>query len=230
MKTIGLLGGMSWESTALYYQIINRTVSEQLSGLHSGKIVMHSVDFADIARLQSAGDWDAAGDLLAALAAKLELAGADLLVLCTNTMHKVADAIVTSVQIPLLHIADPTAQAIHAAGLQTVGLLGTRFTMQEDFYRARLQQHGLQVLIPSTDDCDIVHRVIFEELCVGSVSERARAEYRRIMATLVAQGAQGIILGCTEITLLVKANDATVPLFDTTLLHARAAALFALAS
>lgn len=228
MKTIGLLGGMSWESTALYYQIINRTVAEQLGGLHSAKIVLHSVDFAEIARLQSAGDWDAAGHLLAALATKLELAGADLLVLCTNTMHKVAEVIAARVQIPLLHIADPTAQTIRAAGIKCVGLLGTRFTMQQDFYRARLEQHGLQVLIPSPDDGDIVHRVIFEELCLGKLSDSARAEYRRIMATLVAQGAQGIILGCTEITLLVKAEDATVPLFDTTLLHARAAALFAL--
>lgn len=230
MKTIGLLGGMSWESTALYYQIINRTVAEQLGGLHSAKIVLHSVDFAQIAALQSAGEWEQAGHLLAQLAAKLELAGADLLVLCTNTMHKVAQTIEARVQIPLLHIADPTAQAIREAGLQTVALLGTRFTMQQDFYRARLEQrYGLQVLIPAPEDIEIVHRVIFEELCVGTVSAAARAEYRRIMASLVAQGAQGIILGCTEITLLVKAEDATVPLFDTTQLHARAAARLALA-
>lgn len=229
MKTIGLLGGMSWESTALYYQIINRTVAEQLGGLHSAKIALHSVDFAQIAALQSAGDWEEAGELLATLAAKLEQAGAEILVLCTNTMHKVAEVIQTRVQIPLLHIADPTAQAIRQAGLQTVALLGTRFTLQQDFYRARLEQkHGLQVLIPAPEDIEIVHRIIFEELCAGIVSEASRTEYRRIMAALVAQGAQGIILGCTEITLLVSAADASVPLFDTTQLHARAAASLAL--
>ena len=229
MKTIGLLGGMSWESTVLYYQIINRTVAGRLGGLHSAKIVLHSVDFAQIERLQSAGNWDEAGDLIADLAARLEEAGAEVLVLCTNTMHKIAQAIQARVRIPLLHIADPTARAIRQAGLQTVGLLGTRFTMEQDFYRTRLEQeHALTVLIPAPSDIAIVHRVIYEELCVGKISETSRAEYRRIMQALVAQGAQCIILGCTEITLLVGAHDATVPLFDTTAIHARAAALFAL--
>jgi aspartate racemase len=229
MKTIGLLGGMSWESTVLYYQIINRTVAEQLGGLHSAKIVLHSVDFAQIERLQSAGKWDKAGVLIADLAARLEVAGAEVLVLCTNTMHKIAHVIQDRVRIPLLHIADPTAQAIRHAGLQIVGLLGTRFTMEQDFYRTRLEQeHGLNVLIPTPADIAIVHRVIYEELCVGKISEASRTEYRRIMQALVAQGAQCIILGCTEITLLVGVHDVTVPLFDTTAIHARAAALFAL--
>lgn len=229
MKTIGLLGGMSWESSALYYQIINRTIAERLGGLHSAKIVLYSVDFEQVERLQRAGDWDQAGALMATLAAKLEGAGADLLVLCTNTMHKVASAIEASVHIPLLHIADPTAKAIRQAGFHTVGLLGTRFTMQQDFYRARLErQHGLTVVLPPAEDIEIIHNVIYEELCLGRISAASRTEYRRIMQALAAQGAECIILGCTEITLLVSAADAPVPLFDTTALHARAAALLAL--
>ena len=224
MKTIGLIGGMSWESSALYYRQINEAVKQQLGGLHSAKLILYSVDFAEVEALQRAGDWTAAGELLAHAARSLEAAGADFLLLCTNTMHIVAPAIQCAVNIPLLHIADPTAQAIQKAGLAKIGLLGTRFTMEHSFYVDRLKQQGLQVLLPDRQDRDTVHRIIFEELCLGDLQEASRQQYRRIMASLVEQGAQAIILGCTEITLLVGAQDATVPLFDTTALHASAAA------
>lgn len=230
MKTIGLIGGMSWESTIPYYRHINEAVKARLGGLHSAKLVLFSVDFHEIERLQQSGDWDQAGRLLAAAAQALERAGAELLVLCTNTMHKVAPAIEQAVGIPLLHIADPTAAAIQAAGLSTVGLLGTRFTMEQAFYRERLEQrHGIRVLIPDEPQRQDVHRIIYEELCLGQVREESRETYRRIIASLVAQGAQAVILGCTEIGLLVGAGDAGVPLFDTTSLHARQAAEWALA-
>ena len=229
MKTIGLIGGMSWESTIPYYRQINQSIKERLGGLHSAKVVLYSVDFHEIERLQHAGDWEAAGQLLAAAARALELAGADFLVLCTNTMHKVAPAIEAAVRIPLFHIADPTAEAIKDAGLSTVGLLGTRFTMEQAFYKDRLRErHGLQVLIPNQADRKVIHRVIYEELCLGRVVEESRAEYRRIMADLVDQGAEGIVLGCTEISLLVAQQDSTVPLFDTTSIHARKAAEWAI--
>ena len=225
MKTIGLIGGMSWESTVPYYRIINETVKEKLGGLHSAKLVLVSVDFHEIERMQTAGDWMAAGEAMADAASRLQAAGADFIVLCTNTMHKVADAIERAVRIPLLHIADPTAAAIKTAGHTTVGLLGTRFTMEQAFYRDRLaQQHGLTVIAPDETDRDIVHRIIYEELCLGKVLDASRNEYRRIMAKLVESGAQAIILGCTEISLLVGGQDATVPLFDTTRLHAEGAA------
>jgi aspartate racemase len=231
VKTIGLIGGMSWESTVPYYRQINETVKQHLGGLHSAKIILYSVDFHDVEQLQHAGDWDAAGALLAAAARALESAGADFLVLCTNTMHKVAPAIEAAVAIPLLHIADPTAAAIRQAGFSTIGLLGTRFTMEQDFYRERLRErHGLAVLVPAPDDRDIVHRIIYDELCLGEVVTQSRDEFRRIMAGLVAQGAQAIILGCTEIALLVGQQDASVPLFDTAGIHARAAAERALAA
>jgi aspartate racemase len=228
MKTIGLIGGMSWESTALYYRQINLAVQQRLGGLHSAKLVLLSVDFHEIEALQRAGDWAAAGEILANAARRLEAAGADFLLLCTNTMHIVAPAITAAVHIPLLHIADPTAQAIQQAGHTRIGLLGTRFTMEQDFYVKRLRQQGLQVLLPDQEDCDTAHRIIFEELCLGQIVDSSRQHYRRIMAKLVAQGAQAIILGCTEITLLVDAADASVPLFDTTALHASAAAELAL--
>lgn len=230
MKTIGLTGGMSWESTVPYYRQINETVRQHLGGLHSAKIILYSVDFHDVEQLQHAGNWEAAGALLADAARALESAGADFLVLCTNTMHKVAPAIEAAVAIPLLHIADPTAAAIKQAGFSTVGLLGTRFTMEQDFYRDRLRErHGLAVLVPPPEDRDIVHRIIYGELCLGQVVQASRDEYGRIMDALVAQGAQAIILGCTEIALLVGQQDASVPLFDTTGIHARAAAERALA-
>jgi aspartate racemase len=229
MKTIGLIGGMSWESTVPYYRIVNETVKEHLGGLHSAKIVLHSVDFAEVERMQREGDWDAAGRLLAAAARSLEAAGADFLVLCANTMHKVAPAIEAAVAIPLLHIADPLGRAITSAGYASVGLLGTQFTMEQAFYTDYLRErHGLRVLVPERSDRERVHRVIYDELCRGQVLAGSRAEYRRIMADLVAQGAEAIILGCTEISMLVSADDATVPLFDTTSLHARSAAELAL--
>jgi len=229
MKTLGLLGGMSWESTVPYYRIVNETVRERLGGLHSAKVVLYSVDFHAIERLQQAGAWEEAGQMLAVAARALEAAGADILVLCTNTMHRVAPAIEAAVTIPLLHIADPTAAAVKGAGLTTVGLLGTRFTMAQDFYRGRLtDRHGLAVIVPDATDRKIVHRVIYEELCLGQIRDPSRAQYQRIMQRLIEAGAQGIILGCTEIALLVGPDDAPVPVFDTTRLHARAAAAWAL--
>jgi len=230
VKVIGLIGGMSWESTVPYYRIINETVKEKLGGLHSARLVLYSVDFHEIERMQQSGDWAAAGALLADAARALQAAGAECIVVCTNTMHKVAEFIVAAVNIPLLHIADPTADAIKQAGHATVGLIGTRFTMEQDFYRDRLStQHGLTVLTPPEPDRNIVHRIIYEELCLGQVLTESRDQYRRIMAGLVAKGAQAIILGCTEISLLVDQRDASVPLFDTTHLHARGAAEWALA-
>jgi aspartate racemase len=231
LKVIGLIGGMSWESTVPYYRLVNETVKARLGGLHSAKVVLYSVDFHEIERLQHAGDWDAAGKLLADAARALEAAGADFLVLCTNTMHKVAAAIESSVRIPLLHIADPTADAIKQAGYTKVGLLGTRFTMEQEFYKDRLRElHGLEVVVPQQEERDLVHRIIYEELCLGKVLPASRSAYQRIMSGLVAQGAQAIILGCTEISLLVDPGDALVPLFDTTGIHARMAAERALAS
>lgn len=228
MKTIGLIGGMSWESTVPYYQIINRTVAERLGGLHSAKLVMFSVDFEQIEALQRADRWEEAGRVLADAALRLETAGADFLVLCTNTMHKVAPAIEARTRIPLLHIAEATAAVICGHGLRRIGLLGTRFTMEQDFYRSWLERAGLEVLIPGETDRRLVHEIIFQELCRGRVLEASRAEYRRILADLAAAGAEGVILGCTEISLLVGAQDAPVPLFDTTQIHARLAALRAL--
>lgn len=230
LKTIGLIGGMSWESTIPYYRQINETIKERLGGLHSAKVILYSVDFHDIERLQHAGNWQAAGELLADAARSLASAGADFLVLCTNTMHKVADVIEAAVDIPLFHIADPTALQIKQAGFSTVGLLGTRFTMEQEFYRDRLRdRHGLQVLTPTLEDRELVHRVIYEELCLGKVLTQSRVDYRRIMTALAEQGAQAIILGCTEISLLVGPEDAKVPLFDTTFIHAKSAAEWALA-
>ncbi|OBY92932.1 MULTISPECIES: aspartate/glutamate racemase family protein [Pseudomonas] len=225
MKTIGLIGGMSWESTIPYYRQINERIKEKLGGLHSAKIALYSVDFHEIERLQHAGDWEAAGRLLADAARSLKAAGADFLVLCTNTMHKVAPAIEAAVDIPLLHIADPTAEAIRAAGVSTVGLLGTRFTMEQAFYKDRLaERFGLKVLTPDEADRQVVHRIIYEELCLGQIRDESREAYRRIIAALVEQGAEAVILGCTEISLLVGPADASVPLFDTTALHALQAA------
>jgi aspartate racemase len=230
MKTIGLIGGMSWESTVPYYRLINTAIKERLGGLHSARIVLYSVDFDEIEKLQVAGAWDAAGAQLASVAGTLQGAGADFLVLCTNTMHKVAPAIQAAVGIPLLHIAEPTAAAIKAAGYSTVGLLGTRFTIEQPFYRERLRERGLCVLTPSAADTEATHRIIYDELCLGLVREESRAVYRRAMADLAQRGAEAIILGCTEISLLVGREDSPVPLFDTTAIHARAAAEAALAA
>jgi len=229
LKTLGLIGGMSWESTVPYYQLINQTVKEQLGGLHSAKIFLYSVDFAEVEHLQKTAQWDAAGALLADAAHKLAGAGADALVLCTNTMHKVASAIEQAVSIPLLHIADPTARAIQQAGFTTVGLLGTRFTMEQDFYRSRLEKnHGLTVLTPPASGRELVHQIIYDELCLGQVNETSRQAYLQVIEDLRQQGAQAIILGCTEIAMLVQPQHTDLPLFDTTALHAKSSALWAL--
>lgn len=229
MKVIGLLGGMSWESTALYYRILNQQVKQQLGGLHSAELVLWSVDFQRIEQLQAAGEWQQAGEILADAARNLERAGAQFIVLCTNTMHKVAAQISAATDIPLLHIADATGRRIQQAGIRKVGLLATRFTMEQDFYRGRLQQQfGLEVMTPDEADRLFVHEVIYHELCLGKINPASRGRYREIMQSLVAQGAEAIILGCTEITLLVDATDASVPLFDTTLIHAQEAVIQAL--
>jgi aspartate racemase len=229
MKTIGLLGGMSWESTAEYYRLLNQLTRERLGGLHSAKCVLYSVDFAEIEQLQAAGRWDEAAEVLAEAATSLEAAGADMLLLCTNTMHKVADPVAASVGIPLLHLADTTADAVRAEGLRRVGLLGTAFTMEQDFYRGRLESRGLEVLVPDATGRGTVHRVIYEELCRGIVREESRQAYTAVIRDLVAAGAEGIVLGCTEIELLVGPQDSPVPLFPTTRLHAEAAVSRALA-
>ena len=229
MQTIGLLGGMSWESTVPYYQIINRIVGERLGGLHSARLILYSVDFDEIEQLQHAGCWTETGEILAEAAGKLEAAGAEFLVLCTNTMHKVTSQIEAAVSVPLMHIADATADRIVATGFRTIGLLGTRFTMEQEFYRGRLQEkYDLEVMIPPQIDRDEVHRIIYEELCRGKILESSRAQYRRIVSDLVARGARGVILGCTEIGLLLSPADAVVPLFDTATIHAEQAALYAL--
>lgn len=228
MKMIGLIGGMSWESTALYYRIINEQVKQQLGGLHSARSLMYSVDFHEIEKLQAAGEWQKAGEILAEAAVSLEKGGADFIVLCTNTMHKVSQQITDAVSIPLLHIADATAQRIRQAGVKKVGLLATAFTMEQEFYKGRLNQSEIEVLVPDAAGRKVVHDIIYQELCLGVIRDESRAQYRKIIAELVEQGAEAIILGCTEITLLVKAEDASVPLFDTTLIHAEDAVKLAL--
>lgn len=228
MKTIGLIGGMSWESTLEYYRILNETVKSRLGGLHSAKCLLYSVDFSEVEVLQREGRWEEAGQLMADAAQRLERGGADFIVLCTNTMHKLCPQIEAAVKIPLLHIADATAAAVKAAGLWRVGLLGTRFTMEQEFYRGRLaERHGLDVLVPDEADRGIVHQVIYGELCLGVVKENSRRQFSEIIEKMVAAGAQGIILGCTEIELLVRAEDSPVPVFPTTRLHAEAAVEYA---
>jgi len=229
MKTIGLLGGMSWESTQSYYRAINEAVREQLGGLHSAKIVLYSVDFAEIETLQVQGDWEKAGELLAAAASAVERAGADFLVICTNTMHKVAPAIAAGISLPILHIADATADELMAQGVKKVGLLGTRFTMEQAFYKDRLIARGIAVVVPDQADRDLVNRVIYEELCLGVIKADSRARYLDIIHRLQLQGAEAVILGCTEIALLVQQSDTPVALFDTTAIHAQQAVRLALA-
>lgn len=228
MKTIGLLGGMSWESTEHYYRLINEATREALGGLHSAPIAMFSVDFQEIEEMQHAGNWDATARILAGRAAQIETAGAELLLICTNTMHIVADDIAAAVNIPLLHIADATATLIKQSGITSVGLLGTKFTMEQEFYRGRLVQHGLDVVVPSEPDRDIVHRVIYKELCLGQIKDHSRVEYLRIINDLSERGAEAVIEGCTEISLLVKQEHTKVPLFDTTVIHAHQAVAEAL--
>lgn len=229
MKTIGLIGGMSWESSIEYYRIINETAKKKLGGLHSAKSLMVTVDFAEIEKLQHEDRWDEAGQILVKCAQDLERGGADFIVLCTNTMHKLTDQIIASVNIPFLHIADATAEKIVAAGIKRIGLLGTRFTMEHDFYKGRLiDNFGLGVLVPNEADREIVHRVIYDELVQGKIVDNSREEYKRIIASLIENGAQGIILGCTEIELLVKQSDSPVLLFPTTSIHAAYAVEYAL--
>jgi aspartate racemase len=229
MKTIGLIGGMSWESSLEYYRILNEQVRLRLGGLHSAKCLMLSVDFAEVEELQRTGRWAEAGQMMAQAALRLERGGADFLVICTNTMHKSTPQIEAAVHIPLLHIADATALRIQQAGLQRIGLLGTRFTMEEDFYRGRLEQKfGLEVLVPEAANREMVHRVIYDELCLGITREESRQAYRAVLQDLAQAGAEGIILGCTEIGLLVGSADSPVPLFDTTLIHAEEAVSLAL--
>lgn len=229
MKTIGLIGGLSWESSAQYYRVINETVRHRLGGLHSAQSLMYTVDFAEIEQYQHAGEWDRATGVLQDAAQRLERGGADVLLICSNTMHRMAGEIEEQVGIPLLHIADPTAERIQALGLRRIGLLGTAFTMEQPFYRGRLQEnYGLDVLVPAADERREVHRIIYEELVQGRIEAESRAAYVRVMQNLVEQGAEGIILGCTEIMLLVGPDDCSVPLFDTTTLHAVAAVEMAL--
>jgi aspartate racemase len=229
MKTIGLLGGMSWESTELYYRLINEGVKAQLGRLHSARIAMVSVDFEEIEVMQHSGDWAGAGQALAQAARGVEAAGADFLLICTNTMHKVAPQIQAAIDIPILHIADATAKRIKAAGMETIGLLGTNFTMEEDFYKGRLiEKHGLNVLVPPASDRALVHGVIYDELCLGRVEDDSRREYLRIMEDLRSRGAEGIIEGCTEIVMLVQQQHTDIPLFDTTSIHAEEAVMKAI--
>lgn len=229
MKTIGLIGGMSWESSIEYYRIINEITKAKLGGLHSAKSIMYSVDFADVEVLQHQNKWAEAAELLTDAAKDLENGGADLIVLCTNTMHKVADEIQANIKIPFLHIADATAQRVKESSIEKIGLLGTRFTMQEDFYKGRLtQKYGLDVRVPAAQDRELIHRVIYDELVVGRIEQKSKEQYIAIMEQMVRQGAEGIILGCTEIGLLVHQEDSQVPLFDTTRIHAEAAVEYAL--
>lgn len=223
MRRIGLVGGMSWESTAVYYRLLNEGVRSRLGGLHSAECVLHSVDFARIERLQVGGRWAEAAEVLAEAARSVEAAGAEVLLLCTNTMHKVADEVAAAVTIPLLHLGDATARRVQSAGIRTIGLLGTAFTMEGDFYRGRLERHGLTVLTPDAEDRALVHRVIYDELCLGVVRDESRAGYLAVIERLVARGAGGIILGCTEIELLVDERHSGVPLFPTTRIHVEAA-------
>ncbi|EIM28718.1 aspartate/glutamate racemase family protein [Microvirga lotononidis] len=224
MQTIGLIGGMSWESSAEYYRIINQEANRRLGGVRSAQCLMYSVDFEDIKRMQHEGDWDSLAQAMQEAASRLERGGADFIVLCTNTMHRVANAISSAVSLPLLHIADPTADRIRAAGFNRIGLLGTAFTMEQDFYKGRLhERHGLDVIVPDEEDRRIVHEIIYKELVLGVIKPESRHAYRDIIARLIERGAQGIILGCTEIMLLVSDEDSAVPLFDTTTIHAVAA-------
>ena len=228
MKTIGLIGGMSWESTVTYYQIINTVVKERLGGLHSARCILYSVEFDEIERCQSSGDWERAGAILAGAAAGLERAGADFIVICTNTMHKEAGPVRAAVSVPLLHIAQVTAAELRRQGVERVALLGTRYTMEQDFYQSVIADSGIEVLIPGEEARARVNAVIFDELCRGVISQDSRRAFLDIIAELAGRGAQGVILGCTEIGLLVRQEDTPVPLFDTTLLHAKRAALDAL--
>lgn len=220
MKTIGLIGGMSWESSLEYYRIMNEEVKNKLGGLHSAKCILYSVDFEEIERYQAEGDWEKSGELLGEVAQSLEKAGAEIIVICTNTMHKVIGNIEEKISIPILHIADATAKQIQKSEINTVGLLGTKYTMEQDFYKSRIELNGIQVLIPNDEDRNVINKVIYDELCLGKIQQSSREYYKKVIKSLVDAGAKGIILGCTEIGLLVKPEDSEVPLFDTTVIHA----------
>ena len=228
MKTIGLIGGMSWESTVTYYQIINEVVKKQLGGLHSAKVVLYSVDFQEIEECQSNGDWDKSAEILGGAARKLEQAGADFIVICTNTMHKVAPNIQKEILIPIIHIAEATAEKLIENNIYKVALLGTKYTMTQDFYKDKLIEKGIEVLIPNDSDVEIVNNIIYDELCLGIISEKSKSEYIRIIDKLKEDGSQGVILGCTEIGLLIGQEDTILPVFDTTQIHATKAAMFAI--
>jgi aspartate racemase len=220
LKTIGLIGGMSWESSAKYYKIINEEVKGKLGGLHSAKCLLYSVDFDEIERYQAEGDWESAGKALGEVASSLEKAGAEFIVICTNTMHKVIDYIEAMINIPVLHIADATAKHIQGSKIKTIGLLGTKYTMEQDFYKSRIESYGINVLVPRKEERNNVNKIIYKELCVGQIKQSSKDYYKAVIQNLVDEGAEGIILGCTEIGLLVKPEDSVVPLFDTTVIHA----------
>ena len=229
MKTVGLIGGMSWESTITYYQLLNEGVKDALGGLHSAKILLYSVDFFEIEALMSRGEWEKAADLLGGVALRLETAGADMILICTNTLHKVAPQVQERIHVPLVHIAEAAADELRANGIRRVGLLGTKYTMTQEFYRDKLTERGIDVLIPEGGDIDLVNRVIFDELCLGVVKPDSKAAYLRVISELQARGAQGILLGCTELGLIVSAEDVSLPLFDTTVIHAKKALELSLA-
>lgn len=228
MKTIGLIGGMSWESTVTYYQIINETIKEKLGGLHSAKILLYSVDFAEIEECQAKGEWDKSAEILAEAAVNLEKAGADFIVICTNTMHKVAPQISAKIKIPVVHIADATAEVLKENNIHTVALLGTKYTMQQDFYKDRIKNNGINVVIPDEDDIETVNHIIYDELCLGEIKDESRKQYVRIIEKLKDHGAEGVILGCTEIGLLISQKDSSLPVYDTTQIHAYAASIKAI--
>ena len=220
MKTIGLIGGMSWESTSEYYRILNEEIKSRLGGLHSAKCLINSVDFEEIERYQSSGDWDEAGELLGNAAYSLQKSGADFIIICTNTMHKVVEKIKENINIPVLHIADATAKEIKRKGIQRVGLLGTKYTMEQDFYKLRIEENDIKVMVPLVKDREKINEVIYTELCLGKINSQSREYYKSVIEELVQQGVQGIILGCTEIGLLIKQEDVSIPIFDTTYIHA----------
>ncbi|WP_433774838.1 aspartate/glutamate racemase family protein [Bacillus wiedmannii] len=220
MKTIGLIGGMSWESTSEYYRILNEEIKSRLGGLHSAKCLINSVDFEEIERYQSSGDWDGAGELLGNAAYSLQKSGADFIIICTNTMHKVVEKIKENINIPVLHIADATAKEIKRKGIQRVGLLGTKYTMEQDFYKLRIEENDIKVMVPLVKDREKINEVIYTELCLGKINSQSREYYKSVIEELVQQGVQGIILGCTEIGLLIKQEDVSIPIFDTTYIHA----------
>ncbi|MEA4913841.1 MAG: aspartate/glutamate racemase family protein [Christensenella sp.] len=228
MKTIGLIGGMSWESTVTYYQMINEGIKDSLGGLHSAKVLLYSVDFFEIEALMSRGAWDEAAELLGDVAQRLEAAGADMILICTNTLHKVAPQVQSRIRVPLVHIAEAAAEELLSKGITRVGLLGTKYTMTQEFYREKLTERGIDVLIPEGEEIDLVNRVIFDELCLGVVKEDSKAAYLKVIANLQARGAQGILLGCTELGLIVSQEDVSLPLFDTTVIHAKKAVELAL--